>query len=111
MLRRCLSVLLPALALAVVCCHHEPSEPHTRVQVFNESYGTLVINDYTMHYWNSDEYFVVHGDTLRLALSRDNVSKGTLVIASLVDKSEPDTLNAAVNLREDSAGLYPVERS
>jgi hypothetical protein len=110
-MRRYLHMLLPLVALAFMCCHREPSEPHTRVQVFNESSGPLVINNYTMHYWDSDEYFVVHGETLRLALSRDNVSKGTLVIASLVDPSETDTLNAAVNIREDSAGLYPVERS
>lgn len=94
-----------------MCCHHEPVEPHTRVQVFNQSAGTLRIGDFEIVYWNSEEFFVVHGETVRVALGRGGASKGTLVITSLVDPSVTDTLNAAVNLREDSSGLYPVERS
>jgi hypothetical protein len=91
----------PILALAVAGCNMAPSEPHTVVYVLNTTRSTLKVGSDQLEYWTSAREYVVHGDTLRLGVSRGGQSLGTLVIISLVDPGEPSNLDAAVNILDN----------
>jgi hypothetical protein len=104
--------IAPALALLVLACHIPPSQPHTVVYVLNTTRSTLKVGADQLEYWTSDRVFVVHGETLRLGVSRQGQSLGTLVITSLVDSAEPANLDAAVNIVDNQFfGLSAAEQS
>jgi len=103
MFHRLVRLFLPALTMVLLAfaCHSDHSRT-TRVVVYNQGMDSLKVADMWIHRGWSEAYYVAHGDTDSLALSRPGRSLGELVIYSLVAKSDPDKYDAAINVHEDS---------
>jgi hypothetical protein len=70
--------------------------------VFNQGMDSLDVAGKWIHRGWSEDYYVAHGDTDSLALSRSGHSLGKLVIYSLVAKEDPNEYDAAINVHEDT---------
>jgi hypothetical protein len=98
-------LLLALLGVGLFACRHVPSEPYTHIYILNATSGALKVGDRTASYWTSFSAYLVHGESLGLALSRSGTSLGTLKVISIVPADDPSDFEAGVTIREDSAGV------
>jgi hypothetical protein len=70
--------------------------------VYNRASDSIDAAGYWIHRGWSEDFYVAHGDTDSLALSRVGRNRGKLFIYSLVSRSDPNQYDAAINVHEDS---------
>jgi hypothetical protein len=70
--------------------------------VYNQGMDSLDVADIWIHRSWTQSYYVAHGDTDSLTLSRPGRSLGKLVICSLVAGDDGDEYDAAINVHEDT---------
>jgi hypothetical protein len=98
--------LIPIVLLGCLAgCHRPPSEPYTHVYILNATTGALNIGDRNQAWWTSFGAYLVHGESLGLALNRSGTSLGLLKVVSIVPADDPSNYEAGVTIREDSAGI------
>jgi hypothetical protein len=98
-------LVLALLGVGLLGCHHAPTEPYTRVVILNATAGALRVGNRNLNYWTSFSEYIVHGETLSLALSQSGTALGTLKVVSIVPADDPSDFDAGVTIREDSAGV------
>jgi hypothetical protein len=98
-------LLLLVLFGCLANCGRPPSEPYTHIYVLNATSGTLRIGDHNLDWWTSFGAYLVHGESLGLTMSRSGTPLGTLKVVSIVPAEDPSDYDAAVTIREDSAGV------
>jgi hypothetical protein len=92
------------LLLAAAGCNNRA--PNTRVMVYNRGMAGIEVGGRHVDSSHSIPVYVTHGATDSFELRRSALELGTLVVFSLLPEADGEYYEAAVNLYEDSVGVF-----